>query len=123
MQGKDASIIQFKDILKSFVEQLTNWSRKIAEDNVQMFYKLSSTLETKNLDFNEDFKTLIVDHLSHLKLETTTYFRDLDNVQLTPIRNPFSANLDVPDIPDNLQDEYIDMKNVHSPKRSSAKNL
>ena len=45
MQGKNTSIIQYKDTLKAFMSKLDNWKRKVSTNNVAMFEELSSILK------------------------------------------------------------------------------
>uniref|UniRef100_A0A8D8UL86 Zinc finger BED domain-containing protein 5 n=1 Tax=Cacopsylla melanoneura TaxID=428564 RepID=A0A8D8UL86_9HEMI len=83
-----------------------------------MFHKLSKIKEIEPDDEDEDLNMpvetiehLIIEHLKLLQKEVSSYFSDCNTINLAPIRNPFSVAINVAEIAEILQDEFIEMKN------------
>jgi len=106
MQEKNTSIIQLRDNLKAFVEKLQNWRQKVVDGNICMFDRLSSCYR-----IDEQLKTLIIEHVQSMESEFHHYFPELKEQEATLSRNPFSNSLDVCDIPDEIQEQFIKLKN------------
>ena len=105
LQGKETNIIQLRDCLMAFCSKLQNLRRKIMQGNIAMFDNLSGLFQEHEV-LNEPFKTSIT---QHLQTELTRYFPELKENEVLLARNPFSAVLDVTDIPDELQDQFYDL--------------
>ena len=105
LQGKETNIIQLRDCLMAFCSKLQNLCRKIMQGNITMFDNLSGLFQEHEV-LNEPFKTSITQHLQSLQTELTRYFPELKENEVLFARNPFSAVLDVIDIPDELQDQF-----------------
>ena len=74
---------------------------------------LLSSIEETGEEF-EDLKKLIVAHLQSMECEFQRYFPELEGQEAILIQNPFSASLDASGIPDEIQDQYFDLKNDSS---------
>ncbi|KAG7175940.1 SCAN domain-containing protein 3-like 20, partial [Homarus americanus] len=94
-----------------------NWQRKVKAGNVAMFENLSTVL-----DENEDhllypsLKIEITQHLKSLESELKKYFPDFEEEDGKLVRNPFSGTLDIATIPNDVQDEFLDLKNDSAAK-------
>ena len=106
MQGKNTNIVQLRDNLKVFVEKLRNWRQKVVDGNIAMFDRLSSCYT-----IDEQLKTFIIEHLQSMESEFQHCFPELKKQEATLARNPFSNSLDVSDIPDKMQEQFIEFKN------------
>ncbi|XP_042205217.1 uncharacterized protein LOC121854588 [Homarus americanus] len=82
-----------------------------------MFENLSTVL-----DENEDhllypsLKIEITQHLKSLESELKKYFPDFEEEDGKLVRNPFSGTLDIATIPNDVQDEFLDLKNDSAAK-------
>lgn len=56
----------------------------------------------------------IIAHLDSLEQQFEKYFPELKQEVAALVRNPFSSSLDVASLPDEIQDEYLDLKNDSS---------
>ena len=101
--------------MKAFVSKLKNWQRKVHIGNIAMFDRLSSVscIEETGEEF-EDLKKLIVAHLQSMECKFQRYFPELEEQEAIFVQNPFSASLDASCIPDEIQDQYFDLKNDSS---------
>ena len=70
-----------------------------------MFDRLSSCYR-----IDEQIKTLIIEHLQSIESEFQHYFPELENQEATLVRNPFSNSLDVSDVSDEMQEQFIELK-------------
>ena len=84
------------------------WKRRISDGNTGSFPHLDEALEEKPL--NGDVKELIQTHLKTLRDEFCRYFPNIEEeiLEWKLIRNPFLT--DVEDVPDFIQEEFLDMK-------------
>ena len=113
LQRKETNIIQLCDCLMAFCSKLQNWGRRIMQGNIAMFDNLSGLFQEHEV-LDEPLKTSITQHLQSLQTELTRYFPELKENEALLARNPFSAVLDVTDIPDELQDQFYDLRNDSS---------
>ncbi|KAH0819600.1 hypothetical protein GEV33_003191 [Tenebrio molitor] len=111
LQGKDMHIIHFRDNLQTFVSKLGNWRRKANLGNFAMFEHLCTTAEASEAGIVENLKEEIGDHLQFLETEMQRYFPELSEDEAAVVRNPFHASLDVADVPDEVQDEFLELRN------------
>jgi hypothetical protein len=111
LQGKDMHIIHFRDNLQTFVSKLGNWRRKANLGNFAMFEHLCTTAEASEAGIVENLKEEIGDHLQFLETEMQRYFPELSEDEAAVVRNPFHALLDVADVPDEVQDEFLELRN------------
>ena len=65
-------------------------------------------------ELDELLKTSITQHPQSLKTEFKRYFPELKEQEGVFVRNPFSSALDVDDIPDELQNQFYDIRNDSS---------
>jgi len=81
-----------------------------------MFKELSSLFTTDNDDeiVPESIRTEIVQHLTALEDEFERYFPKINGDELDLVRNPF--RLQVEKIPDEYQDEFLELKTDSSAK-------
>ena len=70
-----------------------------------MFDRLSS------YKIDEQLKTLIMEHLQFMEYEFQHCFPELKEEEAILVRNPFSNSSDVSDIPDEMQEQFIKLKN------------
>ena len=105
LQGKNTNIIQQRDNLKAFVKKLQNCRQKVVDGNIAMFDRLSS------YKIDEKLKTLIIEHLQSMEYEFEHYFPELKEEEAILARNPCSNSLDVSDILDEMQEQFIELKN------------
>ena len=106
--------MNFQDVLQAFVANLQNWRRRVESGNVSMFDKLDSTAGETEGGLNETLQKDICEHLESLMEEFQHYFPDTEQVEFDLVRNPFSRALAVGDIPDELQDEFLELSNGSS---------
>ena len=59
-------------------------------------------------------KEEITEHLDSLEEEFKRYFPEVSEEQEALVRNPFFNELDVSSIPDEIQDEFLDLRNDSS---------
>ena len=61
---------------------------------------------------DEQLKTLMIEHLQSMEYEFQHYFSELkEEEEAILARNPFSNSLDVSDIPEEMQEQFIEFKN------------
>lgn len=63
------------------------------------------------VQLNQLLKDEITEHLQSLEKKFKRYFPELSEGQEVMVRNPFSTALDVSSIPDETQDEFLDLRN------------
>lgn len=114
LQGKQTNLIHFQDNLQAFVAKLKNWRRKVSSGNVAMFDRLSSTTDKGANELDSVLKSEIISHLDSLDEQFERYFPELTQEDAALVRNPFSSSLDVASLPDEIQDEYLDLRNDSS---------
>ena len=114
MQGRHTNIIKFVDALKSFLCKLRIWSKKVFEGNYSMFGSISMMLEMGNKQMPELLQENIIYHLTALEEESKHYFPEVSDKELNFVRNPFRCSVD--SIPNEQQDELIDLQNDSTAK-------
>ena len=127
MQGRHTNIIKFVDALKSFLCKLRIWSKKVLDGNYSMFESIStfdgiclfpissiSMLEMGNKQMPVLLQENIIFHLTALEEEFKHYFPEVSDKELNLVRNPFRCSVD--SIPDEQQDELIDLQNDSTTK-------
>ncbi|XP_042237000.1 zinc finger BED domain-containing protein 5-like [Homarus americanus] len=109
--------VQGKDDLLSHFNELQNWQRKVNAGNAAMFENLSTVLD-KNEDhlLDPSLKTEITQHLKSLESELKKYFPEFEEEDGKLVRNPFSGTLDIAALPNDVQDEFLDLKNDSAAK-------
>uniref|UniRef100_K7F9C3 DUF4371 domain-containing protein n=1 Tax=Pelodiscus sinensis TaxID=13735 RepID=K7F9C3_PELSI len=100
LQGKGANLFFHQSIIKAFLDKLELWIVRVEDNNLVQF---------PYMDAWE--KTQILHHLWKLQDEFQRYFLEVDRTRegLSFIRNPFT--IDVNSVPEDLQEEYLDLKN------------
>ncbi|XP_042205601.1 zinc finger BED domain-containing protein 5-like [Homarus americanus] len=90
-----------------------NWQRKVIAGNVAMFENLSNFLDEIEEDhlLDPSLKNEIIQHLKSLESELKRYFPEFEEGEGKLVRNPFSGTLDNAAIPDDGQDEFLDLRN------------
>ena len=114
MQGRHTNIIKFVDALKSFLCKLRIWSKKVLDGNYSMFKSISTMLEMGNKQMPVLLQENIIFHLTALEEEFKHYFPEVSDKELNLVRNPFRCSVD--SIPDEQQDELIDLQNDSTAK-------
>ncbi|XP_031336641.1 zinc finger BED domain-containing protein 5-like [Photinus pyralis] len=56
----------------------------------------------------------IIEHLQSLENEMQRYFPELSEKEAALVRNPFHVSVDIADVPEEIQDEFIEMRNDSS---------
>ena len=110
LQGPDTNIIMHRDAIKTFLDKLALWGRKVEMGNITSFQRLNEIVGEEPLA--EELQQEIKEHLSILQEEFRHYFHDIDaneNVQLKLARNPFRCPVD--DLPDDIQEEFLELIN------------
>ena len=107
LQGPDTNILQFGNILRGFIEKIHNWNRRVNQENFAMF----ETLSKFESGLSSLIKQEITEHLQSLKNEFEKYFPNLEEGSDVFPRNPFSAMIDIATIPEEVQDELLDLRN------------
>ena len=107
MQEKEKNIVHVVDLINGFIAKLSNWRRKVQKGNFAMFASLA---DISHLD--DELKTNVAQHLEKLECESRSYFPELSRDDLTLARNPFRLSSEK--VEDELQDQFIDMKNDSS---------
>ncbi|XP_064116618.1 zinc finger BED domain-containing protein 5-like [Macrobrachium nipponense] len=108
LQGKDTTVIHFVDTLRAFVAKMKNWSGKVSSGNLAMFEKLCEVAEGREEETESCLQNEIISHLHNLCQEFSRYFPDLEEIDLSFVRNPFNAEPDI--IPESDKDEFLEMK-------------
>ncbi|XP_068203661.1 zinc finger BED domain-containing protein 5-like [Palaemon carinicauda] len=110
-QGRETHVLLFQDSLRAFVSKLQNWRRKTNLGNIAMFEKLCGVMDESHIQRDQFFKDEITEHLQSLEKEAKRYFPELSQEQEALVRNPFCTERDVSSIPDEIQDEYLSLRN------------
>ena len=114
LQGRETHILLFQDNLRAFVSKLENWRRKTNLGNIAMFEKLCAVMDESQIQLDEFLKDEITEHLQCLEKEFQRYFPELTEGQEALVRNPFYSAFDVSNIPDEIQDEFLDLRSDSS---------
>ncbi|XP_076065336.1 zinc finger BED domain-containing protein 5-like [Oratosquilla oratoria] len=114
LQGSETHALLFQDSLRAFVSKLQNWRRKTNLGNIIMFEKLCGMMDESQLQLDQFLKDEITGHFQSLKKGVECYFPELSQEQEALVRNPFSTKLDVSSIPDEIQDEFFNLRNDSS---------
>jgi len=113
LQGRETNIMLFQDCLTAFVAKLNNWQHKVNRGNIAMFENLSGVIQESEADLQE-IQHDITAHLESLENEFERYFPELTEEESLPVRNPFSSALNVASLPDDVQDEFLELRNDSS---------
>lgn len=113
LQGRETNIMLFQDCLTAFVAKLNNWQRKVNRGNIAMFENLSGVIQESEADLHE-IQHDITAHLESLENEFRRYFPELTEEESLPVRNPFSSALNVASLPDDVQDEFLELRSDSS---------
>ena len=114
MQGRYTNIIKFVDALKLFLSKLRIRSKKVLDGNYSMFESISTMLEMGNKQMPVLLLENIIFHLTALEEEFKHYFPEVSDKEPNLVRNPFRCSVD--SIPDEQQDELIDLQNDSTAK-------
>uniref|UniRef100_UPI00358E95EF SCAN domain-containing protein 3-like n=1 Tax=Myxine glutinosa TaxID=7769 RepID=UPI00358E95EF len=110
-QGRETHVLLFQDNLRAFISKLQNWRRKVNLGNIAMFEKLCGVMDESEGELDQFLKDEITGHLESREKEFQRYFPDITGEEVALVRNPFSATLDVSSLPDEVQDELLDLRN------------
>ncbi|XP_042203811.1 zinc finger BED domain-containing protein 5-like [Homarus americanus] len=99
LQGKDTIMIAHCDAIKTFIDKLQLWKRRILKRNTASFPRLNEVVNEKNF-FSDSLKTGIEDHLEGLENEFYHYFLNISDRSFVfnLARNPVS--MEVEDVPE-----------------------
>ena len=67
--------------------------------------------DESQIQFDQFLKDEITELFQSLEKEVERYFPELSQEQEALSRNPFFTELDVPSIPDDIQDAFLDLRN------------
>ena len=95
------------NLINAFIEKLSNWKHKVQKGNFSMF---SSLADVSTLD--DELKTNVAQHLDKMECKFKTYFPEISKDDLSLERNSFRLSSEK--VEDELQDQFIDMKNDFS---------
>jgi len=93
------------------VAKLGLWHCRVQKGNAASFTNLDTVLENKQVGLECELKNDVEAHLRLLKQEFERYFPDLGDTELPEwkmTRHPFRLNEDI--LPDDLQEEFLEMK-------------
>lgn len=76
-----------------------------------MLEKLCSAVEESEGEVDEHLKEEITEHFQPLEKEFQWYFPHLTEEEAALVRNSFSASVNVASIPNELQGEFLDLRN------------
>ncbi|XP_042223024.1 zinc finger BED domain-containing protein 5-like [Homarus americanus] len=117
LQGKERKVFHLIDCLHAFLVKLQNWQRKVDAGNVAMFENLSTVpVEIEDHLLDPSLKTEITQHLKSLKSELKRYFPEFEEEEGKLVRNPFSGTLDIAALPNDVQDDFLNLKNESAAK-------
>ena len=116
MQGRNADIIKFVDVLKAFISKLSTWKPKIRIQKYSMFEKLDMLLNNRENKLPVQIENGILEHLSTLQSEFEKYFPEITNDELDVVGNPFSFSVEK--LSDESQDEILEQVNDSSAKQA-----
>jgi hypothetical protein len=107
LQGRETNVITNIDHINAFIAKVQLWHRKLEQNNIASFHRLSKVLGEQNV--SAGLRESIAVHLQSLADEFSRYFpdRNTDDVQMAMIRNPFNCEVD--DISEDLQDEFLEL--------------
>ena len=108
MKGNSCS--HFQDSLRAFVSKLQNWLRKTNLGNITTFEKCYGMMDESQIHLDQFLNDEITEHLQSLE-KVECYFPELSQEQDALVRNPFCTELDISSIQDNIQDEFLDLRN------------
>ncbi len=87
LQGKDTTVSHFVDTLRAFVAKIKNWTSKVSSGNFAMFEKFSEVTDGKE-ETNSCLQNEVISHLQNFYQEFSRYFRDLEVIDMSFVRNP-----------------------------------
>ena len=79
-----------------------------------MFEKLCGVTDESQIQLDQFLKDEITEYLQSREKEVECCIPELSHEQETLIRKPVCTELDVPSIPDDIQDEFLDIRNDSS---------
>ena len=92
--------------------KLELWEQKVGQGRLDIFENLSSAVTSQNMTRSQE---LVQEYLSTLKKEFLSYFPDLSLLDAKLIRSPYTV--DASSVPDDIQDEFVDLINVSTAKK------
>lgn len=109
IQGPNKTILDASEKLKSFLEKLPLWTRRVESNNFANFTRLEEAL-LGHQGLPAASKDDILTHLTTLRMSFQNYFGSEELQRDTWIRNPFLVDLDsIPD-EDMTKDDLIDLR-------------
>ena len=87
--------------------------QKVGQGRIDIFENLFSAVTSQNVTRSQE---LVQEHLSSSKKEFLSYFPDLSLLDAKLIRSPFTV--DASSVPDDIQDEFVDLINDSTAKKS-----
>ncbi|XP_042230008.1 zinc finger BED domain-containing protein 5-like [Homarus americanus] len=113
LQSKERNVFHHMDCIRAILDKLQNWQRKVSEGNVVKFENISIVLDEIEEDhvLDPSLKNEIIQHLKSLESELKRYFPEFEEEEGKLVRNPFPGTLDIAAIPDDGQDEFLDLRN------------
>ena len=84
--------------------KLELWELRFGQGRLDIFENLFSAVTSQNMTRIQE---LVQEHLSSLKKEFLSYFPDLSLLDAKLIRSP--CTVDASSVPDDIQDEFVDL--------------
>ncbi|KAG8236651.1 hypothetical protein J437_LFUL014497, partial [Ladona fulva] len=106
--------LKLQDNIQAFILKLQNCRLKVNRRNLAMFEHLSTETEQSETGIVDNLREEINNHLRALDSEIQRYFPEFSEQEAVLVRNPFHVSLDVSDIPDEVQDEFLELRNDSS---------
>lgn len=108
LQGPNHNMLTHADVIKAFMAKLELWQSNLQSGSTRNFPCLTAVLEIDG-PIEESLKGNISEHLGALKAEFVRYFPEIDgdDISASLARDPFKCS--VHDVPEDMQDEFIDM--------------
>lgn len=110
LQGAETTICDFMSKLKAFLRKIRLWINNVEADTLAMFSSVAECCD-ENTDLETDaLKILIIEHLTKLEKELSSYIPALDEDELVYLRNPFTANPEALQPGTGKQEALIDLQ-------------
>ncbi|KAF2356531.1 Ribonuclease H-like domain [Trinorchestia longiramus] len=112
IQGSNKTIVDAGEKLKSFLEKLPLWMKRVQNNNVANVARLEEILSYQRIerDVPTALKDDILIYLRTLQTSFDNYFGSEVLQQNVWVRNPFTGNLDSVDDEDLVKDDLIDFR-------------
>ena len=114
LQGRESNIITHSDHIRTFIEKVLLWKRKLDSGNFSAFHKLSEILGEEMI--SEELKEDIRNHLSGLQGKFERYFPGIntEGIKMLLTRDLYKCKVD--ELTEDIQEEFLELTNDSSVK-------